>query len=66
MYSGAILFFIGVPLLLSSLWGLAISPLLALLFAIRAKIEERALIADLPGYGDYLARVRYRLFPGVW
>ncbi len=66
MYSGAILFFIGVPLLLSSLWGLVISPLLVVLFAIRAKIEERALIAGLPGYGDYIARVRYRLFPGVW
>jgi protein-S-isoprenylcysteine O-methyltransferase Ste14 len=66
MYSGAVLFFIGLPLLLSSAWGLVMSPLFVVLFAIRATIEERALIAGLPGYGDYLARVRYRLLPGVW
>ncbi len=23
-------------------------------------------IKGLPGYGDYAARVRYRLIPGVW
>jgi protein-S-isoprenylcysteine O-methyltransferase Ste14 len=43
-----------------------LSPLFALLFAIRARIEERALIAGLPGYADYTARVRYRLVPGLW
>jgi protein-S-isoprenylcysteine O-methyltransferase Ste14 len=66
MYSGTVLFFIGLPLLLSSVWGLVMSPLFVVLFAVRARIEERALIAGLPGYGDYVARVRYRLLPGVW
>jgi protein-S-isoprenylcysteine O-methyltransferase Ste14 len=54
------------PLLLGSWWGLAISPLFLVLFAIRAGIEERALIAGLPGYADYSALVRYRLLPGLW
>ena len=66
MYSGAVLFFIGAPLLLGSWWGLLMSPLFALLFAIRSRIEERALIAGLPGYADYTTRVRYRLVPGLW
>ena len=66
MYSGVMLFFFGVPLLLGSWWGVAIAPLFAVMFAIRTRIEERALIADLPGYADYAARVRYRLVPGVW
>jgi protein-S-isoprenylcysteine O-methyltransferase Ste14 len=44
----------------------AMSPLFAVRFAIRAGIEERALIAGLPGYADYIARVRYRLLPGFW
>jgi protein-S-isoprenylcysteine O-methyltransferase Ste14 len=66
MYGGVMLFFVGVPLLLGSWWGLAIAPLFAVLFAIRTGIEERALIADLPGYADYAARVRYRLLPGIW
>jgi protein-S-isoprenylcysteine O-methyltransferase Ste14 len=66
MYSGVMLFFFGIPLLLGSWWGLVIAPLFAVLFAVRARIEERALVAGLPGYADYAARVRYRLLPGVW
>ena len=66
MYSGVMLFFVGVPLLLGSWWGVAMVPLFAVLFAIRTRIEERVLIAGLPGYADYRARVRYRLVPGLW
>ena len=66
MYSGAILFFIGIPLLLGSLWGLIASPLLVLMFAVRVSIEERTLREGLDGYVDYTSRVRYRLLPGVW
>jgi protein-S-isoprenylcysteine O-methyltransferase Ste14 len=66
MYSGTILFFVGVPLLLGSWWGVALSPLFVILFAVRSGIEERALIAGLPGYADYTRRVRYRLVPGLW
>jgi protein-S-isoprenylcysteine O-methyltransferase Ste14 len=66
MYSGTLLFFIGTPLLLGSWWGLALAPLFAVLFAIRSGIEERTLMAGLPGYGDYAACVRYRLVPGLW
>ena len=66
MYSGIMLFFAGVPLLLGSWWGVAIAPVFAVLFAIRARIEERALVEGLPDYADYAARVRYRLVPGLW
>jgi protein-S-isoprenylcysteine O-methyltransferase Ste14 len=66
MYSGVMLFFVGAPLLLGSWWGLAIAPVFVVLFAIRAGIEERALVEGLPEYADYAARVRYRLVPGLW
>jgi len=66
MYSGVMLYFLGIPLLLGSWWGVALAPVFALLFAIRARIEERALIEGLPGYADYAERVRYRLVPGLW
>lgn len=66
MYSGMILFFAGVPLLLGSWWGLAMVPLFVALFAVRIRIEERTLHEGLPGYSEYAARVRYRLLPGVW
>jgi protein-S-isoprenylcysteine O-methyltransferase Ste14 len=42
------------------------APIFAVLFAIRAGIEERALSAGLPDYADYAARVRYRLMPWIW
>jgi protein-S-isoprenylcysteine O-methyltransferase Ste14 len=66
MYSASVLFFVGASLLLGSWWGVVMSPLFAVLFAIRAKIEERALIAGLPGYAAYTDQVRYRLLPGLW
>ena len=66
MYSGMILFFAGVPLLLGSWWGLVMVPVIVALFAIRIGIVERTLRDGLPGYSDYVTRVRYRLLPGVW
>jgi protein-S-isoprenylcysteine O-methyltransferase Ste14 len=66
MYSGTILFLVGMSLLLGSWWGVAISLLFPVLFSLRVRIEERALIAGLPDYADYAARVRYRLAPGLW
>lgn len=66
MYSGAVLYFAAMALLLDSWWGLAMSPVFFVLFSIRAGLEERALAHGLPGYADYLTRVRYRLVPGVW
>ena len=50
----------------SRLFILILSALFVVLFAIRIAIEERALIAGLPGYADYTAQVRYRLVPGFW
>jgi len=32
----------------------------------RTLIEERMLARTLPGYADYMRRVRFRIVPGVW
>ena len=66
MYSGMVLFFASVPLILGSWWGLAIATVFLVLLALRIRIEESTLTAGLPGYPDYAARVRYRLLPGLW
>jgi protein-S-isoprenylcysteine O-methyltransferase Ste14 len=66
MYSAAILFFIGSPLLLGSWWGLACLPVLVAGMGYRAVMEERMLAEQLAGYAEYAKRVRYRLVPGVW
>jgi len=66
MYAGAALFFVAAPLLLGSWYGLLWAPALIALLGARAVLEERTLAAELTGYRDYAARVRYRLVPHVW
>jgi protein-S-isoprenylcysteine O-methyltransferase Ste14 len=66
MYAGAIPLLLGIPMLLGSWYGLALAPVLVVGFAIRAVLEERTLSAQLPGYADYAARVRYRFVPLIW
>jgi len=66
LYAGAIAFFIGAPLMLGSWLGLAAAPFLIGAMAARALGEERLLRAELPGYDDYAAKVRYRFVPRLW
>jgi protein-S-isoprenylcysteine O-methyltransferase Ste14 len=66
MYLGADLMFIGTPLLLGSLLGLAVGAGLVLVLAFRIVGEERVLVGELDGYAEYRRKVRYRLLPFVW
>jgi protein-S-isoprenylcysteine O-methyltransferase Ste14 len=66
MYAGAILLFVGTPLLLGSWYGLIGAAVIIGLFCVRITIEERTLRAELEGYTEYAARVPYRLIPGMW
>lgn len=66
MYAGAMFFFLGTPLLLGSWYGLVLAPFMMAMLAVRAVMEERMLMAELEGYADYVARVRYRLVPLIW
>jgi protein-S-isoprenylcysteine O-methyltransferase Ste14 len=66
MYASALLLLIGLPLLLGSWIGLALSVVFIIGIAWRAVHEEHALRTELQGYADYAARVRYRFIPGVW
>ena len=66
MYLGAILFFIGTPMLLGSKYGILIGIILSLGIAGRIIGEEKMLLDELEGYGDYKKKVRYRLIPFIW
>jgi len=66
MYAGAMVYMIGMPLLLGSWLGLLVLPLIFGALAVRIFIEEDALRKGLAGYAEYAARVRYRLVPGIW
>jgi protein-S-isoprenylcysteine O-methyltransferase Ste14 len=66
LYASALLFLTGLPLLLGSWIGLALSSVFILGMGWRAVHEEQTLLAELQGYGDYVRRVRYRFVPYVW
>jgi protein-S-isoprenylcysteine O-methyltransferase Ste14 len=66
MYAAALLYLVGMPLLLGSWYGFLLVPVIVAGLAPRAVFEERLLERDLPGYADYMRRVRYRLIPGLW
>jgi protein-S-isoprenylcysteine O-methyltransferase Ste14 len=65
-YAGICLFCLTSPLALGSLWALTVGGFLALLLLIRTALEDKTLLAELPGYVEYSHRTRYRLLPGVW
>src|SRR5262249_7959136 len=66
MYAGAVWLFVGIPLALGSWWSLALLIPFVPLLLWRLLDEERILARDLPGYADYMRRVRHRLVPFVW
>jgi protein-S-isoprenylcysteine O-methyltransferase Ste14 len=65
-YVSMIGFFAAVPFLLGSWASLIPIAATVALHVLRTALEDRTLLAELPGYRDYAARVRYRLMPGIW
>ena len=66
MYVGGLVFLLGIPLALGSWWGLLTFVPLALLILWRLLDEERFLVKNLSGYGEYRSKVKYRLIPFIW
>jgi protein-S-isoprenylcysteine O-methyltransferase Ste14 len=65
-YTGAIAITLGSGFALGSwLSAVVFAPALAMLLY-RTLKEDTQLKAELPGYRDYAARVRWRWFPGIW
>ena len=66
MYSGALLLLAAMPLALGSWWSvLLVVPFFPVLVW-RILDEEMFLRRNLPGYDEYMQKVRYRLVPRVW
>ncbi len=55
-----------IAILLGSLWALIPAMLAVSLMITRTVLEDRMLMAELPGYPEYAQEVRFRLVPGVW
>jgi protein-S-isoprenylcysteine O-methyltransferase Ste14 len=65
VYSAGLMLFLGYSLY-SSLPALAGTGVLAVVWGLKARVEERFLRARYPEYGAYAARVRYRLLPFLY
>ena len=66
MYAATLLLFLAMPFVLGSLISFLIMLCYIPLIAKRMKNEEEVLLKGLPGYGDYMKKVRYRVIPFVW
>jgi protein-S-isoprenylcysteine O-methyltransferase Ste14 len=66
MYASALVYMLGMPLLLGSWIGLAVFPLMVGLLIVRIFGEEATLRAGLAGYSEYAKKVRWRLIPRLW
>jgi len=65
-YLGLILWALGSPFLLRSVWAFAPSALAAAWIVLRTALEDAMLRRELDGYAGYARRVRFRLVPGLW
>ncbi len=65
-YAGMIGYSFGLSVGLGSWWAAIPSLLAAGGYVVRTALEDRTLRSELAGYGDYAARVRYRLLPAIW
>jgi protein-S-isoprenylcysteine O-methyltransferase Ste14 len=66
MYTVGVVFCAGIALGIGSWWALTILVIAIPVLVIRILDEEKLLLKDLPGYGDYTHKVHYRLVPYLW
>ncbi len=66
MYSATLTLFLSMPLILGSFPSFIIMLSYIPMIVLRIKDEERFLEQELPGYGEYERKVRFRLLPFIW
>ena len=66
MYASTLLLFLSMPLILGSLYSLAVFLAYPIMIALRIKNEEELLEKELEGYLEYKQKVKYRLIPFIW
>ena len=66
MYAVTLLLFLSMPIVLGSVPAFAVFLCYPFIIARRIRNEEEVLTRDLPGYAEYLKKVRWRLIPYVW
>jgi protein-S-isoprenylcysteine O-methyltransferase Ste14 len=66
MYTASVLLFLSMPLVLNSIFSFLVMLAYLPIIARRIRGEEKLLKKELPGYEEYMERVKYRLIPFIW
>lgn len=66
MYFATLILFLSIPFVLGSLFSLIAFIFYPIIIAKRIKNEEELLEKSLPGYSEYMQKVKCRLIPFVW
>ncbi|MBR3035994.1 MAG: isoprenylcysteine carboxylmethyltransferase family protein [Lachnospiraceae bacterium] len=66
MYMVTVLLFLAMPLVLGSVISFVIMLAYIPLIVKRIRNEEQVLEKGLPGYSEYMEKVKYRLIPFIW
>ena len=66
MYTATVFLFLAMPLVLGSVISFVIILLYIPIMVKRIRNEERVLAEGLPGYREYMKKVKYRLIPFIW
>ena len=66
MYMTTLILFLAMPLILGSIISFFITLVYIPIISIRIKNEEEVLEKGLPGYKEYMKKVKYRVIPFVW
>jgi protein-S-isoprenylcysteine O-methyltransferase Ste14 len=65
-YLSGMFWIASIPLILGSLYAFVPFALYTILMTFRTYLEDKTLQDELPGYTEYIERVKYRLFPWIW
>lgn len=66
MYMTTLLLFLSMPLVLGSVISFVIMLVYLPIIAKRMRNEEQVLAEGLPGYEEYMKKVKYRVIPFIW
>jgi protein-S-isoprenylcysteine O-methyltransferase Ste14 len=66
MYTGVAVMYLFSPLALGSYWSVIPALFILPILVFRLLNEEKVLARDLPGYTEYMDKVKFHIFPGIW
>ncbi|MBA7594450.1 hypothetical protein ES703_01392 [subsurface metagenome] len=65
-YVGMLIGSLHLPFVIGSMYALIPAGVMIILAITRTYLEDKTLQEELNGYKEYAAKVKYRLFPGIW